>query len=450
MARRERRRWGAACVVLAAFAAPRVASAQNKPFPHAAGYVAGFTSTRVTSGDAEAIYARWKREYLEKDCGDGTYRVEFQSPAGSTVSEGMGYGMLLAVYFGDRAAFDGLWRFVRENLNANSLMGWKVTCAGFDRSVGGAGSATDGDADIAMALVAAVDQWGEAYRPPAREYLSALEAHDFTTCRATGRVMATNGDWDRGCHASNSSYWTPAYDRVFEEFTHDSFWGRAASDATALWLVNRNATTGLVANEVNEDGTVGDNQSYVDYNGCRVPWRAVLEYLWYGTAEAKNVTDKITDWVDTRGPANLFDGYNTDGSARTGSRWNGSDCFNGGYATAAMSKSQDRVDLFTRYFASLTVDNYYETSLRALYALMLSGNLWKPGPPVAPPVVSPRPAVAPANRSADADVTRRGGLGCSLEGQRPGAWPALLLLLLLPLRWLRRRVEVGERCKSSF
>jgi endo-1,4-beta-D-glucanase Y len=359
-------------------AAPRQASTGSKPFPHGGGYVAGFLPARLSSGDAAAMYAKWKGEYLKSDCGDGTYRVEFQSPAGSTVSEGVGYGMLLTVYFGEKAEFDGLWRFARRNFSASALMGWKVTCAGFDVSVGGAGSATDGDADIALALVAAVDQWGEAYRQPAVDYLRAMRTHDFTTCGATGRAMATNGDWDKGCSASNSSYWTPGYDRVFAGFTRDAFWGKAAGDAEALWIANRDAATGLVANAVNQDGTVA-GQSYVDYNGCRVPWRAALDYLWFGTPAAKTVTDKISDWADAMGPSQLFDGYNTDGTARPGSRWNGSDCFNGGYAIAAMSKSQDRVDRFTRYFMSLTVDNYYETSLRALYALVLSGNFWKPG-----------------------------------------------------------------------
>ena len=422
---------------MGALALPGQAFAQNKPFPHPAAYVAGVTPTGVTSADASTIYAKWKREYLKSDCGDGTYRVEFQSPPGSTVSEGVGYGMLLTVYFGDRAEFDGLWKFARKNFNANGLLGWKVTCAGFDRSVGGSGSATDGDADMALALVAAVDQWGEAYRPPALEYLKSMKSHDFTTCGATGRAMATNGDWDKGCSASNSSYWTPGYDRVFEELTHDPFWRQAANDAATLWLANRNPTTGLVANAVDQDGAAAAGQSHVDYNGCRVPWRAVLDYLWFGTASAKSVADKITDWVDARGPDGLFDGYNTDGTGRVGSRWNGSDCFNGGYATAAMAKSQDRVDRFAKYFMSLSVDNYYETSLRALYALMLSGNFWKPGQSASAPT-TPRSAGPRATPHADgADVARRGAFACSTGDGRTGAWPGALVMLLLPLgrRW---------------
>jgi len=405
--------------------------------------VAGFLPGQLGAAEAHAIYASWKQGYVKSDCGDGTHRVEFGSPRGSTVSEGIGYGMLLTAYYGDRAEFDGLWRFTRKHLNANRLLGWKVTCSGFDASVGGAGSATDGDADIALALVAAVDQWGDAYRPAALDYLTAMKAHDFAQCPTSGRTMATNGDWDKGCSASNSSYWTPGYDRVFAEFSHDAFWSAVANDALGLWLADRNSTTGLVANEVNQDGTAARGQDHVDYNGCRIPWRAVLDFLWYGTEAAKTMTDGITDWVDAKDPGHLCDGYATDGTFRPGSRWSGSDCFNGGYAKAAMAKSQDRVDRFTKVLLSLTVDNYYETSLRALYALTLSGNFWRPGSPAVTRTVSRKDVETPA---ASEPPPRRGG-SCSLGFGGDGPEPWLLVPLSLPWYLRRRGLRGGSpRC----
>ena len=45
---------------------------------------------------------------------------------GSTVSEGMGYGLLLAVYHDDQTVFDQLWRYTAQYLNANGLMDWEV------------------------------------------------------------------------------------------------------------------------------------------------------------------------------------------------------------------------------------------------------------------------------------------------------------------------------------
>jgi endoglucanase len=103
--------------------AASAASAQNKPFPQNVRYPHGFTSSSLSSADARAVYDVWKQRYLKTDCGNGYYRVEFNNPTGTTVSEGMGYGMLLTAYYGDRAAFDGLWKFVQKNVNVDGLMG---------------------------------------------------------------------------------------------------------------------------------------------------------------------------------------------------------------------------------------------------------------------------------------------------------------------------------------
>jgi hypothetical protein len=291
----------------------------------------------------------------------------------------MGYGMVLTAYFGDKAQFDGLWSFAQKNFNANGLMGWHVTCSGFTQNDGGNGSATDGDTDIGFALVVAIDQWGSAYKQPAITYLQSLKAHDYTTCSPSGRAMATNGDWDKGCTSENTSYFMPAYYRVFHTLTGDPFWGQAADDAVAIWSANANPTTGLIANEVDQNGALGSSgENYVDYNGCRIPWRAALDYLWNGTAGAQQVTSKITGWAATIGIANLVDGYNTDGTPR--GTYKQLNAWVGGWASGAVSVPTD-VDGFGSDFVSIADDNggYYGSSLRSLYLLMLSGNEWEPG-----------------------------------------------------------------------
>jgi endo-1,4-beta-D-glucanase Y len=299
-----------AAAFLLSFALP--ALAQNRPFPQNVGYPNGTLPKAATSGVALASYTAWKNNYLKSDCGNGYYRVDNGLGDGSSFSEGMGYGMVLTVYFGDKTEFDGLWKFVQKNLNSNGLMGWHVTCGGFTMNDGGGGSATDGDTDIGFALVAAIDQWGSAYMQPAQQYLQSLKTHDYTTCNPSGHAMATNGDWDKGCTSENTSYFMPAYYRVFRRFGGDAFWGKAADDAVTLWSANANASTGLIANEVDQNGKLGaSGESYVDYNGCRIPWRAALDYLWNGSQGAQQVTSKITGWAASVGIANLVDGYNT-------------------------------------------------------------------------------------------------------------------------------------------
>ena len=180
-------------LVLCAVATATPASdalAQARPFPQSGGYPHGYVARTVSAVDARTAYESWKSKYVKTDCGAGSARVEFGSPPGSTVSEGMGYGMVLAAYHGDRPTFDGLWRFVQRNLASHGMMGWKVTCSGFVKGEGGEGSATDGDTDIAFALVAAVDAVGRGL-PPARARLhrddEARRLHDLPAIGAQPR-----------------------------------------------------------------------------------------------------------------------------------------------------------------------------------------------------------------------------------------------------------------------
>ena len=426
------RRSSALLVLALLVALPSSALAQRKPFPQGGGYGRGYLPHHLTAADVRASYENWKERYLKSDCGSGYQRVEFGAPRGTTVSEGMGYGMILTVYLGDRAAFDGLWSFVQKNFDHDGLMGWKVTCSGFVSGEGGEGSATDGDTDIGFALVAAIDEWGDAYRQPALDYLATLKRVDFATCAPSGRILSKAGNWGGGCDHSNTSYFMPGFYRVFREVTHDDGWGKAADDAVALWLLNRNPRTGLSSNEVDQNGATAGGQSFVNYNGCRTPWRAVTDYLWYGTSGAKDVADRTTTWGSSVGISKLVDGYDVDGTP-TG-KYPQLNAWVGAWACGAMSSGQDVLDSFADDFKGISDDNggYYGASLRTLYLLTLTGNFWKPGSaPARPADVAVPPAPMPS---------RTTSCGCAHAGGPAGG--AVTASLGIAAFGLRRRRKV--------
>src|SRR6185437_2636406 len=108
------------------------------------------TGTYGASTDAANAYNYWKTTYVVS-CTGGQYRVLFDDGT-STVSEGIGYGMLLAAYAGDKTLFDGLWAYYKANADASGLMNWEIGgCTG----ASGTNSSTDADEDAAMALLVA-------------------------------------------------------------------------------------------------------------------------------------------------------------------------------------------------------------------------------------------------------------------------------------------------------
>ncbi len=352
---------------------------QNRPFPQDVDFPFGYQSTVFTPATMQNAYNTWKNLFLKK-CG-GMYRV-CNEDTSITISEGMGYGMLLTAYYGEKDYFDGLLEFYKTKRTdyAYNLMGWRVTCDG----IMDPGSATDGDIDAAFALIVAHYQWGENYLEEAKNILSILKEYYFIKCGRGYYTMKPGGRFG-GCELTDISYYSPGYFRVFADVTGDSFWETIA-DHTYIILENgANDTTGLVPDWQTFDGIPGSQgrTDYYRYDACRTPWRMSLDYLWNGNLTAQAWCAKITNFATSIGASRIVDGYNLDGTPR--GQYNNSS-FVGGFAVGAMCNSQQIVDEFSQRLLQLNNaggDNqYFNLCLRNLYMLTLSGNFWKPGTPV--------------------------------------------------------------------
>ena len=130
------------------------------------------------------------------------YRSRFVTEAGRVVdtanggishSEGQGYGMLLAVAAGDRAAFERIWGWTRANLmvRPDSLLAWRWEPAKRP-AVADMNDATDGDILVAWALTEAAEAWGEpAYRTAARRIaVLAAAVRTLLAVALAGKVLA--------------------------------------------------------------------------------------------------------------------------------------------------------------------------------------------------------------------------------------------------------------------
>lgn len=123
--------------------------------------------TQANSIDVQAAYDLWKETVITADGAGGFLRVgkpDSGTIIDSTVSEGIGYGMLLTVYGNDQEVFDNLWKYEQIHLNVRGLMDWEIDPNG---KMIGAGAALDGDEDMAWALIMADKKWG-VHRPGCR------------------------------------------------------------------------------------------------------------------------------------------------------------------------------------------------------------------------------------------------------------------------------------------
>lgn len=313
-------------------------------------------------------YENWKAKYFV-DCGDGS--ADIRKNGSEAVSEGTGYGMLMAVSMDDRLTFDRLATGFQKRRNSRGMMSWQFSVCG---GVWGENAATDGDLDIAMALVMADRKWG-GYRFLAEPLITALKQYGTSEC--DGRLVLRPGDMWGGCRDGadqrlNPSYFAPAYYRVFASYLPNQadLWNALARDSYVLLDLYQRNMGGLFPDWSYSNGaTVGT----YGYEACRVPWRIGTDFAWHGKAEAANVLKNLYDYAQSRGgPVQAVDQKNS--------------CFIGGLALTATARDQNAADQWYRDWISnipqapdpQVGDNpYYQGTLRVLY-LLLAGGLLQP------------------------------------------------------------------------
>jgi endo-1,4-beta-D-glucanase Y len=338
-----------------------------------------YAPTTVTDADADAAYESWKGGFLE-DCGGGVTRVRW-STATLTVSEGIGYGMLLTVVHDEQPLFDGIWQYYKNNRDANGLMHWQRS--GCEGAPSGSNAATDADLDAAMALVMASRRWPSGpYLADAQDLIGKIQAHETTT-GTDGLRLLRPGDVFGGAGCLNFSYFAPGYYRAFAQVAgaDAEFWNGLAEDSYTLLERVANASTGLVPNWCDESGgtsatgPVGcstyTNADQYGADAARTPWRIATDFAWWRSRRAQDWLDRVTSWVQTVGIANVVSRYQLDGTA---AGTNHSIVVVGAFADAAMASNQATADEF--FHEAVTIPpptSYYSSSLRALYLLLPLG-----------------------------------------------------------------------------
>jgi endo-1,4-beta-D-glucanase Y len=353
--------------------------------------------TVYDNAKVRAAYEAWKQATVTSDGASGFLRVkkpDSGSVIGSTVSEGIGYGMILAVYFDDQALFDGLWKYEQLYLDAQGLMNWEIGPDGKVTS-GGSGAATDGDEDMAFALVMADKQWGgsgtldDTYLNHAKRLIELILKYEVD---GTRNSLLKPGDQWGNVDVTNPSYFAPAYFRVFGRATGKvEEWDRVIAANYDILERSLNATSGNADNGLVPAWCDSTGKPVVAYSGApthfqndstRTPFRIGQDYCYFGEPRAKAYLQKINQFYDGVGVENIVDGYALNGTPKPERAVNGlhAASFVGPAGVAAMSDpaQQDFLDRAYGLVESqkLTAGTiYYQKSWTALSLLMMTGNL---------------------------------------------------------------------------
>jgi oligosaccharide reducing-end xylanase len=217
-------------------------------------------------------------------------------------SEGMSYGLMLAVQLDDRAAFDRLWTWANRHMRHHDgprrgYFAWQ--CARDGRHLD-PGSASDGEEWIAMALFFAAHRWGggEAridYATEAQALLRAMREH-----RRGGGIMAL---FDRqrkqvvfaptaeGSVLTDPSYHLPAFYELWAQWDDDAggrrFWRDAAKTSRTFFRRAAHPVTGLMPEYAHFDGRpftavhLGRGKGDFRFDAWRTLGNVALDHAWW-------------------------------------------------------------------------------------------------------------------------------------------------------------------------
>lgn len=309
-------------------------AATTLDFPYRVPYANGISpnnfSQQQKDADVLQTYQAWKARYLTSNgAGPGGLRVYKPAPDNQeSVSEGMGYGMLISVYMAradnsGQADFDALLTYYKSKrrpktvagVTTPGLMSWRINA---DGTVADVFAAPDGDLDAAYSLLVADKKWGSSgainYKAEAASIIKNLmdwsvynnnvdpTKHSNLMARFDFGSLTT---LEAANSYTMSSYQMVNYYKQFKDAMGDARWDdvlRAGYKAFDYFYENSRSADGtrlaltpftfLTLPDLATQYRPSTRGYNYGLDSGRVPWRVGMDYLWYGNSNSARVATR--------------------------------------------------------------------------------------------------------------------------------------------------------------
>jgi oligosaccharide reducing-end xylanase len=351
---------------------------------------------------------------------DTGYRCYYELPQDPTMgfiwaadsndvrSEGMSYGMMMAVQMGLQTQFDHLWSFAKTymqfpantgttswkyyfrwqgTVNTSSATSWTVNFGSTTSP------APDGDQYFAAALYLAAQRWGNAgtfnYQQEADNIAGAMLHNAAAQSRypliSTSQNMVVFVPSGGSNNFTDPSYHLPAFYELFALYgtpADAAKWKSLAATSRTFLVSSANATTGLHPDYATFAGApttaaAGDGHDQFQYDAWRVVMNMAIDYAWFsGSAAMKTQVEKyhtfFTSQLTTGNVMNCL--FHVDGSGATGG---GSTALTATLAAGALASSASNRATYVNNLWNIAQQQgtyrYYQESVYLLGLLATAG-----------------------------------------------------------------------------
>lgn len=248
-------------------------------------------------------------------------------------TEGMSYGMMVAVQLDKKDVFDRLWRWSRRYMQHQSgdregYFAWSCRTDGTRNSHG---AASDGELYFITSLIFASNRWGndsginylaEAQRIVDQSMLKTGKTHAAPLINLEHRLITFTPD-NYGGTFTDPSYHVPAFYEVWARYLDDGrsgFWLDCAKRSREYLHACVHPVTGLTPDYSAYDGSLMGRKGILGdafrFDSWRVPMNIALDYSW-SCADGewqRDYANRFQGFLYSRGIDDFKDQYNIDGS----------------------------------------------------------------------------------------------------------------------------------------
>lgn len=294
---------------------------------------AGYSQIEIVQKLSKAYYDVFegpKRVYFEEGDSLG-YVSDVKNKDART--EGMSYGMMVAVQLDKKEVFDRIWRWSVKYMQHQSgpregYFAWSVNPE--TKKQNALGSASDGELYYITSLLFASNKWGNDtginYYKEARRILDAMWKKDGTgniyNLINTEHKQISFVPEGGGYQWTDPSYHLPAFYEIWALYAkdgHEQFYKECADVSREFLHKACHPVTGLNADYTEFDGTPHSTRwmpAAFRYDSWRVPMNIAMDYTWYGKDKVwqEDYAKRFQNFLRSKGLDTYVDQYNLDGS----------------------------------------------------------------------------------------------------------------------------------------
>lgn len=248
-------------------------------------------------------------------------------------TEGMSYGMMIAVQWDKKEMFDRLWRWAKKYMQhqKGQRKGYFRWSCKTDGTPNAQGAASDGELYFITSLIFASNRWGNDtginYHAEAQNILNcSMEKTGMSEASPLINIehkliTFTPDPW--GGQFTDPSYHIPVFYEIWAKYADDGreqFWLDCAKASRQYLHKSIHPVTGLNPDYNNYDGTLMHRGGVLGdafrYDSWRVPMNIAMDYSWSCADREwqQQYANRIQNFLYEKGIDTFLDQYNIDGT----------------------------------------------------------------------------------------------------------------------------------------